>query len=324
MIGTPFSTLGTVGEFQVSRWEVLAQRWSIAKRRARGAWQVFTRDRLAVVGLVLLVLFGLMPVVRGLLMETVWPRTIYDTVTGFDPLFAHPSGPSTRHLLGTDAVGRDVLRMVLASATPAFVIGLVAAATTAALSTAIGAASAYYGKRVDGLFNNISNAFLLLPAPLVMVILAASFSQQIGPPEFGAIYGVLMGLGGASVVMRSRAIEVMQEPYVDAARVAGAGALRIITRHLLPGMLPLAAAYTLVTVTGAIVSDGFASFFALNRGYFNWGSMVYAGIYYRAVNATIPWNMLTAPGLALSLFAAAFYLISRGVHRVADPRVRRR
>lgn len=312
--GTP---LQPYGAFPLS-W----QRLSLSSQRAAAAWKVFASDRLATAGLALLLLFGVMPILRAMLLGTVWPEAIYDTETGFDPLILHPSGPSPGHLLGTDAVGRDVFSMLLASAVPAFVIGLMAAATTAVLSTGIGAVSAVYGRRVDSFFNNLSNAFLLLPAPLVMVILAAGFQRELGPFEFGAIYGLLMGFGGASVVMRSRAIEAIQKAYIDAARVAGAGGLQVLVRHVLPEIAPLAAAYTLVTVTGAIVSDGFASFFSLNRGYINWGSMVYAGIYYRAINATIPWNMLIAPGLALSLFAAAFYMVSRGVHKVADPRLR--
>lgn len=302
------------------RWRMTA---SASWVRFRNAWRVFARNHLALLGLVMLALFGTMPVTHKVLLATIWPQRVYDTVTGFDTQVVHPSAPSKEHLLGTDAIGRDVLSLLLGGATPAFVIGLTAALTSAVISTAVGAASAYYGRGTDAVFTHISDALLLLPAPLLMVILAGRFSSELGPLQFGLIYGLLAGFGGATIVMRAHALTVMRQPYIEAARIAGAGADRIIFYHLVPHMLPLAAAYAMTTVTGAIVADGFASFFALNRGYVNWGSMVYAGLYYRTINPAIPWNLLIPPGVALSLFVASFYLISRGLHEVAEPRLRR-
>jgi peptide/nickel transport system permease protein len=259
-----------------------------------------------------------------LLLATVWPKAIYDTMTGFDPQLLHPSPPSIKHILGTDTVGRDVLSLLLAGAFPAFIIAFTAGLTTGLISTIVGAVSAYYGKTVDAFLVHTSDAFLLIPTPVLMIVLAGSIRQDLSPVKFGLFYGILSGVGGAAVVMRSHAIIVMRQSYIDAARVAGARALWIIFHHLLPNMLPLAAAYTTITVTGAIVADGFASFFGFNRGYMNWGSMVYGGFTFQIVNPTIPWNVFIPPNAALSLFAAALYFVGRGVHKVAEPRLRRR
>jgi tetratricopeptide (TPR) repeat protein len=141
---------------------------------------------------------------------------------------------------------------------------------------------------------------------------------------FGLIYGLIAGLGGAAVIMRAQALSFIHKPYIEASRVAGAGGQQVIFKHLIPNMLPLAAVQMLVGVTGAVFADGFSTFLGLSRTRLNWGSMIYDSFTYQAVNAAITWNVLIPSALAISLFAAAFYMIARGVHEVADPRLRAR
>lgn len=310
--------------YHYTRW----QRWQLRRqanwRQFKGAWQVFSQNRLAVLGIVLIVMFGLMSISHPILMKTVWPFKIYNPDTGFDESVFHPSLPSSQHLLGTDAVGRDVLSLLLVSTTPAFVIGLTAALTSAIIGTAIGVVSAYFRGVVDAVFSRLADVFLLLPAPIVLVIVGARL-HDIGPSAFGLIYGVIAGLGGAAVVMRSHALSIVTKPYIEAARVAGGGARQIMLSHIVPHMLPLAAVYMMVTVTGAVVADGFVSFLGITRVHHNWGSMIYMALAYeRLISDTKPWNVLIPPSITFSLFAAAFYFISRGLHQVAEPRLRER
>jgi peptide/nickel transport system permease protein len=91
-------------------------------------------------------------------------------------------------------------------------------------------------------------------------------------------------------------------------------------------MLPLAAVQMTVTVVGATISYGFLAFVGIAEFDLNWGTMVYmAKIFFKSVNSTtIPWLQFVAPAAALSLFAGAFYMVSRGLHQVAEPRLRRR
>ncbi|MBN1812680.1 MAG: ABC transporter permease [Anaerolineae bacterium] len=302
-----------------------------AWRRLKGAWEVFAENRLALLGVGLIVLFAVMAVAHPILMATVWDETaagvrVYHPRTGFDPTVMHPSTPSARHWLGTDALGRDVLSMLIAATTPEFVLGLTAATTAAAIGTSIGMISAYYYRGVvDTAFSYLSDAFLLMPAPLFMVIISVQFIDDIGPVQFGLLYGVLSGVSSAAIIMRSYALTVMTKPFIEACRVAGGGAIHIITRHLLPHMLPMAALYMMLTVTGAVVADGFVSFFGLERVHLNWGSMMFNSfISAMALGTGYEWHTLIPPSVALSLFAAAFYLVSRGLHEIADPRLRER
>jgi ABC-type dipeptide/oligopeptide/nickel transport system permease component len=296
------------------------------RREMARAWIIYRRNILGMIGLALVALFGLLAISHFFLVgSSVWPRTIYSPELGFDPRYApHPSPPSRDHLLGTDVLGRDVLSMLMHSAKSTFVLAITAALTTAVLSTLAGAAAAYFRGMVDGVLSAIADALLLLPVPITMTILGARYYAELNAFTFGLIYGLLAGLSSAAIVMRSHALTLMARPFVEAARVSGARAPYIIFRHLVPNMAPLAAVQMMIAVTGAVVSDGFISFFGLRSIRLNWGAMVYNAFTMLRINPDIPWMAIIAPTLALSLFAAAFYLIARGLHDVADPRLQER
>ena len=293
-------------------------------RRFRADWEVFAENRLAVAGLVLILAFGIMAILHPLLMATVWKASIYDPETGFDAKLMHPSLPSADHLLGTDALGRDVLSMLLAATTPAFIVGIAAALTTAIIGTTVGVVAAYIGGAVDTILMQIADAFLLLPAPLFMVVFGLRF-RDIGPAPLGLIYGIIAGAGGGAIVMRSHALTAVSKPFIEAARIVGGSSRHIILVHIVPHMLPLAALYMMLGVTGSVVSDAFVAFGGFTRAYLNWGTIIYAAFTYtEALGTGVQWHVLLPPSVALSAFAAAFYFVSRGLHRVADPRLRSR
>ncbi|MGD8751951.1 MAG: ABC transporter permease [Anaerolineales bacterium] len=309
---------------EFSRLERLWIRFAVAWRGFKNSWRVFARNRLAVLGVVLIMIYGLMAIAHPILLKMVWPSGIYDPITGYDFESVHPSPLSLRHPLGTDKLGRDVLSMLLAATTPAFILGLTAAGVTAVVGTAVGVISAYYGKITDTVLTHVSDAFLLLPAPLFMVIVGVAF-KDFGPVRLGVLYGLIAGLGGAAVVLRSHALTVLSKPFIDMARIAGGGAAHIMIKHVVPHMLPMAATLMMLSVTGSVVADAFVSFFGFTRLYLNWGTMIYSSQAYSGIfGEAIEWNVLIAPSLALSLFAASFYLLARGLHEVADPKIRKR
>ena len=290
-------------------------------RRAKASLAVFTRNPLAMAGVMLLLIFLGMAAAHPILMRAVWDRNTYDPVVGYDvEIFPHPSLPSARHLLGTDTLGRDVLSILLACTPQTLQMAIMAAITSAVIGTVAGMASGYFRGWIDSFFSHIADVCLLAPAPLVMIIIGFTFDIQ--PLQFGLVYGILSGLGAVGIVMRSHALLLMTKPFIDASRVAGGGAGHILFRHLLPHMLPLAAVNMLLTVTGAIFANGFIAFMGLSRAQLNWGSMIYDSFTYQAVNTTITWNVLVPAALAISLFAASFYMIGRGLQEVVEPRLR--
>jgi peptide/nickel transport system permease protein len=325
-------------------------------------WRIFRANRLAVIGLVLLGVFLAMLIAHPVLMATLWKdqHRVYDPVIGYDApitemtvveqvtdpateisrseaLFIdmfvkvgdvvevrqQPAPPSARHLLGTDPLGRDILSMVLAGAGPTFVVGLVAAVTTALVGVAYASIQAVRGGRVDGLMSRISDMLLLFPAPLVMIVLGAgTFGDLLSPGWFGLFYGLLAGASTTAIVLRSHALTVMSREFVDAARVAGAGRYHLMARHVVPHLVPLAAVSMLTAVVGAVVANGFASYLAYGHDMLNWGAMIFVGVDLLQSLGITAWHALLAPSLALSLFCASFYLISLGVRDIARPRRR--
>jgi peptide/nickel transport system permease protein len=320
----PFPGLHRMPTVEYSRGQLLRIRARLSWRRFKENWAVFSESRLAVLGLVIIVLFALMAVAHPILMNTVWPRPIYDPVTGFDMAVApHPTAPGPGHLLGTDTLGRDVLSMLLAATTPTFIVGLTAALTTAFVGTLLSVMAAYFRGTTDTVITNLADVFLLFPAPIIMVIIGARF-RDLGPVPLGLIYGLVTGAGATALVMRAHGLHVVSKPYMEAAHVAGGGAAHVIIRHMLPAMLPLAALQMMIAVSGAVVADGFISFFGLTRSVSNWGTIIYDAFVYGQVRSTGVgmWHMLLPAAICFSLFATGFYLVSRGLHRVAAPTIR--
>lgn len=325
-------------------------------------WRIFRANRLALIGLVLLGAFLGMLVAHPVLMATVWrsEHRVYDPIIGYDApsvektvveqvvdpiteisLFEarlvdmsmrvgdvvevrqQPAPPSGRHLLGTDPLGRDILSMLLAGARPTFVVGLVAAITTALVGVGYASIQAVVRGRVDAIMSRISDMLLLFPAPLVMIVLGAgTFGGLLSPPRFGLFYGFLAGGSTTAIVLRSHALTVMSRQFVEAARVAGARRYHLAVHHLVPHLIPLAAVSMLTAVVGAVVANGFASYLAYGHDMLNWGMMIFVGVdLFRGLGISA-WNALLAPSVALSLFCASFYLISLGVRDIAQPRRR--
>ncbi len=300
-------------------------RRSAVARGLRAAWKAIRGNAFVFWGLVTIGVLGLATFIHPILMGWIWPTGIYDPLTGYDIEVFHPSPPSGRHWLGTDNLGRDVASMLLAGLRPTWLLALSAAITTAVVSTAVAAVGAFHRGWIDATLGRISDAFLLLPAPIVMVVLGSGeFSERMGPIRFGLIYGILAGAGAGALVLRSQALKVMALPFMDAARTTGAGSWRLITRHLLPHLYPFAALFMMLAVVGAVVSEGFASFFGQTASRLTWGTIVYLGVTFRdPIDGSIAWNSVLAPAIAISLFSAAFFAVSVGLRTITDPRLRR-
>lgn len=325
--------------------------------RGREAWRVFFQNPLAVMGLAIIVIFALMVVIHPLLMTTLWAgeEDVYHPVTGYDaPLIQvevvelvadpatqvslvearaaditanigdiieiriQPAPPSGTHWLGTDTFGRDVFSMLLAGAWPTFVVGLAAALVSAAVGTLIAVSSATFRGATDRLLSKISDVLLLFPAPLAMIVLAGGTTTEfLTPLNFGLVYGVLAGGSTVAIVLRSHALATIERPFIDAARVSGATGWQLAWRHLVPHMIPLAAATVLTSVVGAVVSHGFASWLAYSDELTNWGALMFIAVSFSSLQGVFPWNVFIAGAVAISLFCAGFYLISLGLKDAA-------
>ena len=209
----------------------LPGRYLILKRKlqATGAqllenWRVFSENRFAVVGLVLIMVFIGMAFIQPILMKTIWAGQVYDPLVGFDQrVFPNPAPPMKGHLLGTDGMGRDVLSMLLEATSNTLVVAFSSALIAAVIGTTIGAISAYYQRTALATFlGYLNDALLVLPTPIVMVIIGTRFHDEITPLIFGILFGIMAGCSYVAIVMRSQALTIMTKPFIQASLVAGA------------------------------------------------------------------------------------------------------
>ena len=289
-------------------------------------------------GLAILALLLAGAAAHPLLQATIWngQDSIFGPETGHDTNLEHPTGPSVAHPLGTDALGRDVLSTLTFSLAPALQVTVLAALLVGLLSIAVGSLAAYFRGWVDLAATSVGDAFTLLPPAIALLVVG------VGKPAFGMIdagllFGLLYGLGPAALVVRSRALQVIEKPFIDAARTAGSGPGRIIRTQMLPHLLPYAAIQMMGAGIGALTSVAFIQYLgATDRSRVGLGSMIYTAIDVQPVlptgygsfnmgdfHARIGWTSLLSAGLAMTLIAAAFYLIAVGSRDAVIPNARR-
>lgn len=288
--------------------------WADARARLRN-------NKMVVAGVVLLSVFAVLAFVHPILQATIWSdrQAVYRPVTGHDPLISHPSGPSLDHFLGTDPLGRDVLSLMTYGLRPTFLVAVAVAVSAGLVGLVAGTSAAFFRGRYDRVMTHIADAVVLLPPPLLFLV--ASKRGLLGPFELGLIYGLFAGLGSAAIVVRARALAVMEKPFIDAARSVGGSPRWIITHHVLPGVLPHLAVVVLSSVVGALITQGFVEFLGIFEYRYGLGNLVYNAItYQRALGTGVAWSTLMAGALGISLLASAFYMISSGLREAIDPR----
>ena len=279
------------------------------------------------VGLAVFVLLLVGAAAHPVLHATVWngQESIYDPETGHDRDLEHPTGPSAAHPLGTDALGRDVLSTLTFSLAPALQVTVLAAFLVGLLSITFGSLAAFFRGWVDLAVTSVGDAFSLLP-PTIALLVVGLGRPAFGMIDAGLLFGLLYGLGPAVLVIRSRALAVMEKPFIDASRVAGSGWGRIIRNQMLPHLLPYAGIQMMGAGIAALTSVAFIQYLgATDQSRVGLGSMIYTAIDVQPVlptgfgsfnmgdfHARIGWTSLLAAGLAMTLIAAAFYLVAVG------------
>jgi peptide/nickel transport system permease protein len=274
-----------------------------------GLWEFVRQRPLGAAGGALIVVMGL---VAGLapVLATHDPLT-----TDYGAMLAPPS---VQHWLGTDAHGRDVLSRIVYGSRTALLVGFGASMMGATLGAIVGVASAYFGGRVDLLVQRVMDVFLSLP----LIILALAVVVILGTGAWNVILAITVPMiPRCALVVRSSALSIREMPYVDAARAAGYGPLRIILRHMLPNVMAPYLIMLTAFVGQAILLEASLSFLGLGvqEPTAAWGLMLRGAAVEFA--ETAPW-MAIFPGLAISLGVFAFNLFGDSLRDALDPRLR--
>ncbi|HTZ79430.1 MAG TPA: ABC transporter permease [Stellaceae bacterium] len=233
---------------------------------------------------------------------------------------AMTEAPSWAHLLGTDQFGRDVLSRILFGAQTAMIVGFACALIGGLAGLVLGVGSAYFGGRIDLLFQRILDVLMAFP----LIILALAVVAIFGTGVHNVITAITIPLvPRCARVVRSSALSIREVPYVDAARACGFGHWRIIFRHMIPNVMAPFLIVITAFVGQAILAEASLSYLGLGvqEPTPAWGLMLQGGAEEYATTA--PW-IAVFPGLAIALTVFGISLFGDALRDALDPKLRGR
>lgn len=250
------------------------------------------------------------------------------------PLFIHPSDlsvtqatgpllapPQAGYFLGTDPAGRSVLLLVIWGSRTSLAIGLMATAITMVLGAGIGLVAGHFQGRVGRLLMHITDWFIALPSLPLAIALAAVLGQ--GAASITIAIGVTSWTGTARLV-RAQTLAVEARPFIERARALGATDTQLVTRQVLPNVMPLILVSSTLTVASAILSEATLTFLGLgDPTSVSWGSLINNAFAQGAVTAGAWWYLIP-PGIAILVIVLGFTLVGRAVEHALNARVQPR
>ncbi len=229
--------------------------------------------------------------------------------------------PSREFWLGTDEKGRSVLTLLIWGTRVSLLVGLFATVISMVIGTLIGLLSGYFEGRTGALLFRLTEWFLVIPFLPLAIVLAT----VLGPSLFtiALVIGVT-SWPGTALLIRSQTLSIKERPYLERARVLGAGRWHQISRHILPNVTPMVFANTTLTVSVAILSETTLSFLGLSDPTrTSWGSMLDDAYSIGAIT-TGSWWYIIPPGVCVVLVVLSFTLVGQALEDVLDPRLKDR
>lgn len=278
-------------------------------------WRSFRENRGAVIGLAVVTAIVMVALLAPL-VAPYSPIEQYRDTTKLPPAFV--TGGDWRFLLGTDAVGRDMLSRLIYGARISLFIGLSVMLVSAVVGVALGLTAAYFGGLVDVAIARVMDLIVSIPSLVLAILIIA----MIGPNLTNTIIAVtIVYLPRYVRLVRASALAELNKDYVVSARVAGAGPLRLMLRTVLPNCMPPLIVQGALGVSDAILEAAGLGFLGLGAQAPTpeWGSMLADA---REFIQAAPW-IVTLPGLAILMTVLAINLMGDGLRDALDPKLKR-
>jgi peptide/nickel transport system permease protein len=273
------------------------------------AWRRFCRNRLALVGLVLIVVLALSAALAPWLAP-------YDPTR--QSLVEKRSKPGAKYWLGADEFGRDILSRVIYGSRIALLVGVVSVLIALAGGLTLGMVSGFVGGWLDAVMMRGIEILLAFP----YLLLALAIVAAMGPGALNTTIAVgVWGIPTVTRIVRSSVLALRETEYVGAARALGAPTPTLLRRHILPNIIPGLVVYATLFMANAILLEAALSFLGLGApDLMSWGFQIGAG---RAFLRDA-WWLVTVPGVAILLTVLAINLVGEGLNDALNPRLRDR
>jgi peptide/nickel transport system permease protein len=291
--------------------QVARQRRLVAARRT---WASFRSHRSGLFGLVLLVFFGLVAILAPVLASG-------DGLEVTKATGGVLEGPSGDYWLGTDENGRSIVTLLIWGSRISLFVGLLATLISIVIGTLIGLASGFFEGWPARLLYRLTEWFLVIPFVPLAIVLASVMGRSL--INIVIVIGVT-GWASTALLIRSQTLSIKERPYVERARVLGAGRWHQMSRHVLPNVMPMVFANTTLTVALAILAETTLSFLGLgDPTRVSWGTMLDDAFGVGAMT-TGAWWYIVPPGVCVVLVVLAFTLVGQALEEVFNPRLRER
>lgn len=279
---------------------------------ADSPWHRFTRrflkHRLAVIGLLTLLMLGILAACAPLLTPYTFDGQDFEII-------GQPQAPSRAHLMGTDELGRDAFTRVLYGARTSLVVGLFSALIASGLGVLVGALAGYYRAHIDTLLMRFTDIVLSIPL-LPLVILLSGMTR----PGLVLLVCIIGGLGwmGTARLVRGQFLSLREREYVEASRALGGSNNRIMFRHILPNAIGPIVVSTTLAVGSGIMLESALSFLGMGvqPPTPTWGNLLNNASQWLS---GAPW-LAVFPGLMILVTVLSVNFLGDGLRDALDPR----
>ena len=286
---------------------------SVVKKRSQlyHIWFSFRKNKLAMLGLCLLIIMALLCVTAPLYMDYDEYVVTQHIMERFTPPF------SEGHILGTDQYGRDLFARIVYGGRISLTMGFAIVALSLLFGGMIGAVAGYYGGRVDNILMRLMDIFLAIPQILMAMAIVAALGTDL---KNLLIAMTIANIPKFARIVRSAILQIQGQEYIEAAQACGTRDLRIIVRHILPNAIGPIIVQATLQIAQSIISLAALSFIGLGvqSPQPEWGTMLSEG----KDNMRLYPFIVIEPGLAIMLAVLSFNLMGEGLRDALDPKLK--
>lgn len=278
-------------------------------RNVKDVWIRMRRNKLAMVGLVIIIALFLIAVFADFIAP-------YDFAT--QELSKQYQLPSSEHIFGTDDLGRDIFSRIVYGSRISLKVGFISVGIALVLGTTIGAVTGYFGGRVDNILMRFIDVLQSIPDTLLAIAILAA----LGPGLANLMIAVgIAAIPGYARIVRSSVLSIRDMEFIEAAKAAGTSNTRIIFKHIIPNCLAPIIVQATLGVAYAILNAAGLSFIGLGLEppTPEWGAMLSGG---RTFIRDFP-HMTIFPGLAIVITIFALNVLGDGLRDALDPKLKR-